>query len=77
MKSPTSAKSNDSIELVIDELLAITQKRTVKVHVFASRKLMIETSTQLDKRSDGAIDGALAVGGFQHTSNNLQQRRFA
>ena len=68
----TSANSTISFEVLIDEFARVAQQRAVEVHVFACSQLHIETSAQLDERRDVAVDGARALRGLQHASDDLQ-----
>ncbi len=65
-------KINDLVQVLVDELLGVAQKRAVEIDVLTGRELHVKTGAQLDERRDVAAHDAFALAGFQHAGNHLE-----
>ena len=56
---------DDVVEVGVDELLGIAEKRAVEVDVLACGELDVKARAKLDKRGDVAMNGDLALAGLE------------
>ena len=65
-------KVDDLLEMLVDEILGVTQQGAIEIDVLASGELQVKTGSQLDQRGDIAADDAFAFAGLEHAGDDLE-----